>query len=125
MDTWKEEEMKKTKEEIQGLKNEKKDLEVSLNKSEAEVKSLEHKLKEANKIVEKYNNLPTQAKSMDAATLSEFSQYETKFKSLAQSIKTHFEGEMMSFNKNCSSKKDFRTINDVAPPTLIEQWEHK
>ena len=125
MDTWKEEEMKKTKEEIQGLKNEKKDLEVSLNKSEAEVKSLEHKLKEANKIVEKYNNLPTQAKSMDADTLENFSRYEEKFKSLARSVKTHFEGELLNFNKTVSNKKEFRTLEDVAPSTLIELWDDK
>ena len=75
---------------------------------------MKKELEEANKIVEKYNNLPPQAKSMDAATLSELSQYETKFKTLAKSIKAHFEGEMVSFNKNCSSKKDFRTINDAA-----------
>ena len=40
---------------------------------------------------------------------------------LAKSIKAH----LMSFNKNCTSKKDYRTIHEVAPPTLIEQWEHK
>ena len=125
MDTWKEEETKKSKEEIQGLKTDKKDLEVSLNKSEAEVKSLEHKLKEANKIVEKYNNLPTQAKSMDADTLENFSRYEEKFKSLARSVKTHFEGELLNFNKTVSNKKEFRTLEDVAPSTLIEQWDDK
>ena len=125
MDTWKEEETKKSKEEIQGLKTEKKDLEASLNKSEAEVKSLEHKLKEANKIVEKYNNLPDLAKTMTADTLDKFTRYEAKFKTLARSVKTHFEGEQLNFNKSCTSKKDFRTLEEVAPSTLIEQWDTK
>ena len=125
MDTWKEEEMKKTKEEIQGLKNEKKDLEVSLNKSEAEVKSLDKKLQEANKIVDKYNNLPSLAKTMTADTLDKFTRYEAKFKTLARSAKTHFEGELLTFNRNITNKKDFRTLEDVAPSTLIEQWDTK
>ena len=89
------------------------------------VKSLDRQLKEANKIVDKYNNLPTQAKSMDADTLENFSRYEEKFKTLARSVKTHFEGELLNFNKSCTSKKDFRTLEDVAPSTLIEQWDDK
>ena len=125
MDAWKEEETKKTKEEIQGLKTEKKDLEASLNKSEAEVKSLDKKLQEANKIVDKYNNLPSLAKTMTADTIEKFTRYEAKFKTLARSVKTHFEGELLNFNKNITNKKEFRTLEDVAPSTLIEQWDDK
>ena len=96
-----------------------------LKKNEAEMKSLEARLTEANKIVEEYGNLPIQAKSMDAGTLAECSQYEEKFKTLARSVKTHFEGELLNFNKSCTSKKDFRTLGEVAPSTLIEQWDTK
>ena len=123
--TWSDVEKKDLEEKVAQLEKEKRDALSCHWQSDQDNQALKRKLEYANKIVEIYKNLPTEAKIMDAATLSKFSQYETKFKTLAKSIKTHFEGEMMSFNKNCTSKKDFRTIHDVAPPTLIEQWEHK
>ena len=125
MKTWSDVERKTLEDKVSELEKDRNMFEACHIQSDQDCKALKKELEEANKIVEKYNNLPTQAKIMDAATLSEFSQYETKFKTLAKSIKTHFEGEMMSFNKNCTSKKDYRTIHEVAPPTLIEQWEHK
>ena len=60
---------------------------------------------------------------MDADTLANFSRYEEKFKSLANSVKTHFEGELWNFNKNITNKKEFRTLKEITPSALIEQWE--
>lgn len=108
---------------IQLLEKKIKDTDAEMEVLKAELKKLKGKVPFWEHTVDKWNKLPTMARELTAQGLQELQSFEQRFKALAQSVKTHFEGEVLNYNKSKDSKKDHVKMNELVPESLMKLWE--
>ena len=68
---------------------------------------------------------PPSSRNLKRDELSKLIDFEHTYKSLVQSIKTYFEGEVLNFNRSRDTKKEYKSIEDFAPESLLRQMKEE